>query len=52
MTVTFAEQSRKSELTMRMLFASVSEYENVKRYAVEGNKQTLDRLAVRLVQMA
>jgi uncharacterized protein YndB with AHSA1/START domain len=51
-TVTFAEQDGKTRLTMRMLFDSVAEYDLVKGYAVEGNKQTLDRLEAILAQVA
>lgn len=45
-TVTFAEQGSKTELTIRMLFASAAERKkNVEEIgAVEGANQTLDRL--------
>ncbi len=46
-TVTFAEQAGKTELTMRSLFASAAERERVVEEfgAIEGGKQTLGRLA-------
>jgi uncharacterized protein YndB with AHSA1/START domain len=46
-TVTFAEKAGKTEVTVRMLFPSPSELDRVvKKFgAVEGLKQTLDRLA-------
>jgi uncharacterized protein YndB with AHSA1/START domain len=52
-TVTFAEQSNKTELTMRMLFKSAAELEKVvKEYgAIEGAKSTLDRLEEQLAKI-
>lgn len=52
-TVTFAEQGDKTELTMRMLFKSAEELEQVvKEYgAIEGAKSTLDRLEEQLSKM-
>ncbi|MFM9281154.1 SRPBCC family protein [Paenibacillus jiagnxiensis] len=49
-TVTFAEQGKQTELTMRMQFKTVEELEQVvKEYgAIEGAKSTFDRLAERL----
>jgi len=43
-TVTFAEQERKTRLTMRMLFGSAAERDQmVKEFgAIEGGNQTLD----------
>jgi uncharacterized protein YndB with AHSA1/START domain len=52
-TVTFAEQVDKTELTMRMLFKSAEELDKVvKQYgAIEGAKSTLDRLEEQLAKM-
>ncbi|SEM71934.1 SRPBCC family protein [Lihuaxuella thermophila] len=52
-TVTFAEQGNKTELTMRMLFKSADELNKVvKEYgAVEGAKSTLDRLEEQLAKI-
>jgi uncharacterized protein YndB with AHSA1/START domain len=52
-TVTFAEQDNKTELTMRMLFKSAAELDKVvKEYgAIEGAKSTLDRLEEQLAKM-
>jgi len=49
-TVTFAEQGNKTKLTMRSLFRSVAERDEVvtKYHAIEGGNQTLDRLAQHL----
>ncbi|WP_276356142.1 SRPBCC family protein [Cohnella caldifontis] len=49
-TVTFAEQGSKTELTMRMLFPTAEQRDRtVKLYgAVEGLNQTLDRLSEQL----
>lgn len=48
-TVTFGEEDDKTRLTMRMLFQSTAEREkNVEFGAIEGGKQTLDRLAEHL----
>ncbi|HMN27838.1 MAG TPA: SRPBCC family protein [Caldilineaceae bacterium] len=45
-TVTFDEQEGKTALTMRMLFATAEAREKVAAFgAIEGGKQTLDRLA-------
>jgi len=44
-TVTFAEQGNKTELTMRMVFGSVEAFDTAKKFgAVEGAHQSLDRL--------
>jgi uncharacterized protein YndB with AHSA1/START domain len=53
-TVTFAEQGGKTELTMRMLFPSAAARDHVvtKYGAVEGAHQTLDRLKEQLARMA
>ncbi|CAG7646581.1 SRPBCC family protein [Paenibacillus allorhizosphaerae] len=52
-TVTFAEQGQTTELTMRMQFKSAAELEKVvKEYgAIEGAKQTLDRLEEQLARI-
>jgi uncharacterized protein YndB with AHSA1/START domain len=46
-TVTFAEQGGKTRLTMRSLFETAEERDNVvnKYGAIEGGNQTLERLA-------
>jgi uncharacterized protein YndB with AHSA1/START domain len=44
-TVTFAEQGSRTELTMRSLFASAEQRDKTIEFgAVEGGNQTLDRL--------
>jgi uncharacterized protein YndB with AHSA1/START domain len=52
-TVTFDEQGGKTRLTMRSLFKSAAERDRVvEEYgAIEGGKQTLDRLAEHLAKM-
>ncbi len=51
-TVTFEVQSKQTLLTMRTLFATVEECEQVKQFgAVEGGQQTMDRLAAYLLKM-
>lgn len=52
-TVTFVELGGKTEVTMRMLFASAAAREHiVKKYgAIEGGKQTLGRLGEYLKTM-
>ena len=49
-TVTFAEQGGKTKLTMRSVFKSAAERDEVvtKYHAIEGGNQTLDRLAEHL----
>jgi uncharacterized protein YndB with AHSA1/START domain len=45
-TVTFVDQGGRTALTMRSLFASVEQVERNRKFgAVEGGKQTLERLA-------
>lgn len=52
-TVTFADQGNKTELTMRMLFKSAEELDKaVQEYgAIEGAKSTLDRLEEELAKV-
>ena len=52
-TVTFEKQGNKTLLTMRAVFASAAELEKVvKNYgAIEGNKQTLNRMELYLSSM-
>lgn len=52
-TVTFEAQGNQTRLTMRAQFPSAAERDRVvKEYgAIEGGKQTLDRLAAQLVEM-
>ncbi|MNJ03880.1 hypothetical protein D3C73_1643870 [compost metagenome] len=54
MTVTFEEVSGRTEITMRSLFKSAEELEKVVREygAVEGAKQTMERLAEHVAIMA
>ena len=48
-TVTFAERGGRTELAMRMLFASAGARDAVVEFgAIEGGNQTLDRLAEHL----
>ncbi|MBZ5674165.1 MAG: SRPBCC family protein [Acidobacteriia bacterium] len=51
-TVTFAEESGKTRLTMRSLFATAAEREMVvtKYHAIEGGNQTLDRFGEHLAK--
>lgn len=50
--VTFAEKGGKTELTMRMLFATAAQRdETVEFGAIEGANQTLDRLAEHLANI-
>jgi uncharacterized protein YndB with AHSA1/START domain len=50
-TITFAEQGNKTQVTMQTLFASAADLENAKQFgAVEGGNQTLDRLEEYLAQ--
>jgi uncharacterized protein YndB with AHSA1/START domain len=52
-TVTFEEEGRKTKLTMKMVFKTKEALDLVKeKYgAVEGNKQTMDRLEQYLAKM-
>ncbi|ULL13722.1 ATPase [Paenibacillus sp. H1-7] len=52
-TVTFEEMGSQTEITMRSLFKSAEELEKVVREygAVEGAKQTMERLAERVAVM-
>jgi uncharacterized protein YndB with AHSA1/START domain len=51
-TVTFDEEEGKTRLTMRSVFNTVEEFEQVKKFgAVEGGNQTLGRLAEYLTTM-
>lgn len=47
-TVTFTGQAGKTLVDWRMLFETAAEYDKVKGFAVEGNRQNLDRLEERL----
>ena len=53
MTWTFAAQGEKTKLTLHMVFPSIAVYEHVvKTYgAIEGAKQTLDRLEEKLTEL-
>jgi len=51
-TVTFEEMSGKTKVTMHSVFRSAAELERVKGFgAVEGGKQTLERLAEWLAEL-
>jgi len=52
MTVIFAEQGGKTNLTWRMLLESVAECDRVKAFAVAANEQNFDRLEAHLAKMA
>ena len=50
-TVTFVAQGAATKLTMHSVFSSAAELERVKGFgAIEGGKQTLERLAQRLAE--
>ncbi len=52
-TVTFESQGKKTNLIMRSVFKSAAALEEVKKYgAVEGGKQTLNRLEEYLINMS
>jgi len=51
-TVTFTEHAGKTRLTWRMLFDSVAECDQVRRFAVDANEQNFDRLQAQLAKMA
>lgn len=53
-TVTFEEQEGKTKLTMRMVFATAAELERVVKAsgAIEGNKQTMNKLAAYLEKLS
>jgi uncharacterized protein YndB with AHSA1/START domain len=52
-TVTFETQGKKTLLTMRSLFATAAECEQVKQFgAVEGGQQTIDHLEAYLAKMS
>lgn len=48
MTATFAETEGGTELVWRMDFATAADFERVKGYVVEGNRQNFVRLAAHL----
>jgi uncharacterized protein YndB with AHSA1/START domain len=52
MTADFADESGKTRITWRLLFATVAERDNVNRFAPEANEQNLDRLEAELAEMA
>lgn len=49
---TFADREGKTELTFRATFATEKECEQIKDFALEGNRQTLDRLEDRVAFLA
>lgn len=48
MTMTFAEQDGKTELTWRMVFDSAAEVTKLKGFITEANEQNFDRLETHL----
>jgi uncharacterized protein YndB with AHSA1/START domain len=52
LTATFEAQGKKTKLTFHQVFATVAEYEAVKKLAIPGNEQNFDRLAAHLLTMA
>lgn len=48
MTMTFAEQNGKTELTWRMLFESANEVAKLGRFISDANEQNFDRLVAHL----
>jgi uncharacterized protein YndB with AHSA1/START domain len=50
-TATFEDVDGKTKFTYRTLFETVSEFDQVKAYAVPGGEQTLDRLEAHLTEM-
>lgn len=52
MTITLQPQGGKTALAWRMLFLSAVDCGKVKRFAVEANEQSLDRLDAELSRMA
>ena len=51
-TATFEDLGDKTRLTFSGLFESVAMFDSVKAFAIPGNRQTLDRLAAKLAEMA
>lgn len=51
-TVVFEQRDDRTLLRMRTLFATAAECEQAKTYAVEGGRQTLERLAHYLEKMS
>ncbi len=52
-TVTFAEEGRKTRLTMHMVWPTAAAFEAVRKFGVaEGGNQTLDRLVEFLAQLS
>ena len=50
-TIIFTAEGNKTRLTWRMGFESATDCRNVKRYAVDANEQSLDRLEAELARM-
>jgi uncharacterized protein YndB with AHSA1/START domain len=51
LTALFEELGDRTKLTFRQLFETSSVYESVKRFAVQGNEENLDRLASFVAEM-
>ena len=47
---TFSEEAGRTLLTFRMRFDTVAECEAIKRFALDGNEQTFDRLVTLLAE--
>lgn len=45
LTVLFEELGERTKLTFRQLFETLASYDQVKKFAVQGNEDNLDRLA-------
>jgi uncharacterized protein YndB with AHSA1/START domain len=45
MEATFVDRNGDTELTFRGIFDTVKEYEQVKGFAIDGNRETIDRMA-------
>lgn len=51
-TVTFEEQDGRTKIIFRQLFETVEVYNQIKKFAVEGNEQNFDRLEALLQSAA
>ncbi|MEW6049522.1 MAG: SRPBCC family protein [Candidatus Zixiibacteriota bacterium] len=51
MTITLDNQAGKTKITWHMLFESVTERNNIAKYALDANEQNLDRLEAHLAAM-
>ena len=51
-TATFEDLGGRTKLTWSMLFDTKAEYDRVSKFAIEGQRQNLDKLAVHLESMS